>query len=168
MKVETDWPEPTYNTEQNAVEVRRWDGFIVHMYQGDWQGECSTFPTPIKERAERIWEENQKLESLTDEELVRRYQSKVDCSTLGWKKALLETITADRKREAEIRERENKAPEWQPIETAPKDRTRILAYAGGPVYLERYAHHEENDYSPRWISSLVTHWMPLPKPPSDI
>lgn len=67
--------------------------------------------------------------------------------------------------------------EWQSIETAPKDGTRILAY--GVIGLEQNAgistvkwdwpgewHAdpcEASEYSPEKCS--LTHWMPLPEPP---
>lgn len=68
---------------------------------------------------------------------------------------------------------------WQPIETAPKDGTRILAYDikdaedTQPQIALWLAHAEE----PGWYISLdhqamngdlwnpPTHWMPLPEPP---
>ena len=61
--------------------------------------------------------------------------------------------------------------EWQPIETAPKDETRILMYRTG--YAESTA---VGAYWPTWEQWVSvpgsytwkpTHWMPLPKPPSE-
>lgn len=66
---------------------------------------------------------------------------------------------------------------WQPIETAPKDGTPILGFAGdeytvvfwNPHYSELGywdlavcgAHAIDGEWNP-------THWMPLPKPPKSI
>lgn len=61
---------------------------------------------------------------------------------------------------------------WQKIESAPKDGTVVLAFASegnmsGPVILW-WCQVEEC-----WTDGLglhyreVTHWMPLPEPPSD-
>ena len=60
--------------------------------------------------------------------------------------------------------------EWQPIETAPKDGTAILAWDGiciecikfrGGLWVTTWEHDEE-------YSELggPTHWMPLPAPPA--
>jgi|DEB0MinimDraft_3_1074331.scaffolds.fasta_scaffold139672_2 hypothetical protein len=73
--------------------------------------------------------------------------------------------------------------EWQPIETAPKDGTRVLAY-WPDVYEINAATQVESWYGPwapwgskemllTWQSAFEwadgdnspTHWMPLPNPP---
>jgi hypothetical protein len=67
--------------------------------------------------------------------------------------------------------------DWQPIETAPRDGTRVLIY---PHY--RVSHWVEEgeafgcgpgfhgsfdvDEEKYWILSGVTHWLSLPSPPS--
>ena len=64
-------------------------------------------------------------------------------------------------------------PGWQPIETAPKDGTRILAYAPdsllGPTQAVIYW-WELGDEIALWCGAdetpfRATHWMPLPEPP---
>ena len=70
---------------------------------------------------------------------------------------------------------------WQPIETAPKDGTRILAYSRMARVL--YAHRERTypdiavvAFTDDWWSNTAfehhrfphpTHWMPLPEKPID-
>ena len=57
--------------------------------------------------------------------------------------------------------------DWQPIETAPKDGTRVIVLEGdGDVSLADF-------YDGRWFYSVAhdemfdpTHWMPLPDPPA--
>ena len=67
--------------------------------------------------------------------------------------------------------------EWQPIETAPKDGTKILMYypqpnigtrkamaiSIGAWHLKGAAWHREGGKKIRY--TLPTHWMPLPSPP---
>lgn len=66
--------------------------------------------------------------------------------------------------------------EWQPIETAPKDGTEVLTYREAglmavAVWVKYYPIWRGGDES-GWVVSDgadlvgVTHWMPLPNPPS--
>lgn len=68
--------------------------------------------------------------------------------------------------------------EWQPIETAPKDRKAILVYCserkntytaiwgkvGGFWNEDGWAHFGGNNNG---MYEKPTHWMPLPPPPKD-
>ena len=63
---------------------------------------------------------------------------------------------------------------WKPIESAPKDGTKVLVYR--PIFVDRYITEigidwwDKWDGAPEgcWMKSRVdvqpTHWMPLPKP----
>ena len=66
------------------------------------------------------------------------------------------------------------APQWRPIETAPKDGADILTF--GSVYSKESAHRVSISWWSHgrfWTSlpqdgqedSYPTHWMPLPNPP---
>lgn len=68
--------------------------------------------------------------------------------------------------------------EWQPIETAPKDGSRVLAYQPDGRWQSKrtcrgetielvYWHQPGNpDSAGFWMPSIrPTHWMPLPEPP---
>jgi hypothetical protein len=62
---------------------------------------------------------------------------------------------------------------WQPIETAPRDGTEILAYnAFAGRYLTRFVDGEWPKYGWDNMTGVwyprPTHWMPLPPPPSDV
>lgn len=54
---------------------------------------------------------------------------------------------------------------WQPIETAPLDKTLVLVYTPGRLSIAR--HDEHRVYIERGTRSLLapSHWMPLPEPP---
>lgn len=68
---------------------------------------------------------------------------------------------------------------WQPIETAPRDGTRVLAIWGkhGTQIIYWYSWEERPEYLVKagacWkpenqrcpINATPTHWMPLPPPP---
>lgn len=59
---------------------------------------------------------------------------------------------------------------WQPIETAPKDRTKVVAYRPRPDIscYDVAAHDPEQEWWEDQYGDIVadfTHWMPLPEPP---
>jgi len=65
--------------------------------------------------------------------------------------------------------------EWKPIETAPKNGTRIITFSLGLVGTSRYVEHFAPVYGlteAGWYSEQLdrrhepTHWMALPSPPS--
>lgn len=64
--------------------------------------------------------------------------------------------------------------EWQPIETAPKDGTKVLGWDGGTMTTVEW--YELGGYwsllavgawaeDSEWVP---THWMPLPEPPTGV
>ena len=63
--------------------------------------------------------------------------------------------------------------EWQPIETAPKDRRSRLVWVPGNqcIYCVSWGDHDERPgwyvFGGGWRSMVqeATHWMPLPEPP---
>ena len=62
-------------------------------------------------------------------------------------------------------------PQWQPIETAPKDNTKVLLFVPvfGPSIGYFDAHGPDNLWCVRGIVNRgvqPTHWMPLPEPPT--
>ena len=67
-----------------------------------------------------------------------------------------------------------KKGQWQPIETAPKDGTRIIGLCSRlSVTTIKFVSAFEGD-APAWFSgelgkyvSPITHWMPLPEPPDQ-
>ena len=65
--------------------------------------------------------------------------------------------------------------EWQPIETAPRDGTQILAWNGAVFICAEFVTFADGTaHWHQWIrgsrasvgaSVRLTHWMPLPEPP---
>ena len=69
---------------------------------------------------------------------------------------------------------------WQPIETAPKDGTRVLLASHHGVWMGEYRETYASGFKPKnpWFTALLnhrhmarptarpTHWMPLPAPPA--
>jgi len=60
------------------------------------------------------------------------------------------------------------SPQWQPIETAPKDRTQILAVTNDGrimIWSAEMLRRIMSGNQPFHLQFPATHWMPLPKPP---
>jgi hypothetical protein len=69
--------------------------------------------------------------------------------------------------------------EWQPIETAPKDGTKVLVSNGFEMQVAEFSdsnifgHKEwvygeiQNSYNRKSYVAEPTHWMPLPAAPND-
>jgi hypothetical protein len=61
--------------------------------------------------------------------------------------------------------------QWQPIETAPKDRTSVLIATEDGLVTEVFFEDDKwmlfcaGIYDCYWLSEKPTHWMPLPLPP---
>lgn len=59
--------------------------------------------------------------------------------------------------------------DWQSIETAPRDGTKVLGYwVGGEIHT---GHTDGENWFPAWEHqddnwAMPSHWMPLPPPPS--
>ncbi len=58
---------------------------------------------------------------------------------------------------------------WKPIKTAPKNRTVVLVHVfdSGKTYTARYFGTWRIADTNECILGVVTHWMPLPEPPSE-
>lgn len=59
---------------------------------------------------------------------------------------------------------------WRPIESAPKDGTRIKCLVLGTETILHWDHSEPDEYEAAWVDDDLTdwsptHWMPLPQPP---
>lgn len=68
----------------------------------------------------------------------------------------------------EKRARGTSTQEWRPIETAPKNGMRVLAWDGSVVRVV-YHHHRHTTWTtePGAWTFRPTHWMPLPGPPGS-
>ncbi len=64
-----------------------------------------------------------------------------------------------------------KAGEWQPIETAPKDMTRVLGYVEEYIVVMWWFTYSNGRSCWETVDGESevdpTHWMPLPKPPQE-
>ena len=63
-------------------------------------------------------------------------------------------------------ERAEAALQWRPIETAPRDGTKLLTCdMVGNIYLDWRDDNSKFLYEREWYG-YPTHWMPLPEPPT--
>ena len=69
----------------------------------------------------------------------------------------------------EFPKRENKAPEWQPIETAPRDGKAVAVLDISSRRDDHGTFHIDTDWANDgvYFEDEWTHWMPLPKPPKE-
>ena len=80
----------------------------------------------------------------------------------------IEITDLERRKLAEAGAQSIKSSRWQPISTAPKDGTEILAYADNKGQKgERMVLYWDRGF---WLWGAIaihdpTHWMPLPEPP---
>lgn len=60
---------------------------------------------------------------------------------------------------------------WQPIKTAPKNRSGILAWDGNNLQVTFWMNAEKIPDEYQWFAENYefhpTHWMPLPQPPEE-
>ena len=61
---------------------------------------------------------------------------------------------------------------WQPIETAPKDGTKVLIFVMGKNVMQASYSRCNEYWIDCWCSNMSgvyspTHWQPLPKPPKE-
>ena len=113
------------------------------------------------------------------EALIAEFESRLDSnlhinSTVGEERQLIEAWKAWNRRA------ETQVPEWQPIETAPKDGTRVILGNKYGVWMGEFCDTYQAGHEPQspWQSVLLnhdriskqrsyfpTHWMPLPAAP---
>jgi len=94
------------------------------------------------------------------EQIVAKLIGRLNQGTAAEAISLISAALADAKREATA---------WQPIETAPKDGSKFIAWDRGqgcPLFTAHWNLEEAQWFTvhERWIGPM-THWMPLPEAP---
>ena len=63
---------------------------------------------------------------------------------------------------------------WHPMETAPRDGSRIILASKDDVFIARWQDGTQNDWPTGWRSSICVYddadflgWTPIPKPPTE-
>lgn len=113
-------------------------------------------PQWIKHRHARCWDPDSEADALEFEQQEREVES---------------FLAANGLTEVDV------MSDWQPIETAPKDKTKVLVCKGseGPIIAHQTGAgvwvHSFLDHTSKWKylsdEDRPTHWQPLPKPPSQ-
>jgi hypothetical protein len=116
---------------------------------------------------------------MTDEGLVHQLRNSKGWPTLGNAAAdRIEALKAEVEGTLAVIavERADLLPQWQPIETAPKDRRSFMVYIpqfnNGPLILSSISRDEEGGW---WDDAMgeqieppeATHWMPTLAPPTE-
>ena len=90
--------------------------------------------------------------------------------TLAEQVTRLENVEAMLARDSE-KLRADLSPQWQPIETAPKDGTWVLIWCGWVGHPRSSAFEHGSWQNLPWVANSKdynpTHWMPLPAPPAE-
>lgn len=153
------------------------DGWIVARIWCDW-GDVDTSEAEARAVAQQIVAA---VNGASNEPLAE-----IVCSICGEKRAKPDDYCPGCEAEDAARASQPPAPEWQPIETAPKDGTNILIcggtfdsddesygdmpYPGVSVAywdqrrLSPHWHGETRDAHDSWFVHKPTHWMPVPLP----
>ena len=95
-----------------------------------------------------------------NERLGLLHEGIIFAETIGIMKCQIDTV--DARFLYDMASRADLAPQWQPIESAPRDGTIIDVWVPG--------HGRECDvwYDDGWSFPVIpTHWMPIPAPPKE-
>jgi len=116
----------------------------------------------------KTWTHN--VKTFTAEEL-ESMKAEIELLHSQFNKAIYDQTLAENARlKAEV-ERLRKAGEWQPIETAPKDMTRVLGYVEEYIVVMWWFTYSNGRSCWETVDGESevdpTHWMPLPKPPQE-
>ena len=110
-------------------------------------------------------------DQIPEDQIVEFYRDQIsECDSLS-SECVDDILTYATRLEARVKELEA-ANAWQPIETAPRDGSRILAYQSstGDCISECWWEEDLTDFWAGWVNDFdsepsPTHWRPLPSPP---
>ena len=131
-------------------------------------------PTQIEQltaRVRELEEEKKELQALLDFDNARLDQIEDELEDVEYLGPYVEGIKVLKKQLAAAQEEIDNETAWQPIETAPKDKSNVVllrqrcgSVANGYFLAEAYAGNGAWIWA--YIHKTPTHWMPLPKAPN--
>lgn len=171
--VELEEANPTHD---RLYGERRWWGVVCRntINRG---GSCAIYqrPSASKEAAIERWNRRaqpaQAGQVLSDDELLTMWAGDQPRPTLGKNKVLAYGRAIEQAVMAK------RVPQWLPIETAPKDGTRVMVWMNDQYASNQHAFAKlwfyqdgklgggAEGYSGDWS---ISHWMPLPPPPGIV